>query len=141
MGSRNKLPIYFFHLSREAAENNLLDFLRRIISDRFHGDIGGSFPRVTIDACRNSGEGDCLTAVFFSQIETTLIARFQKLRFSMSTVLINRTRSMNHKLCRKSETWGDFRLACFATVQGNAGFQELRTCRPVNRPVDTAATQ
>ena len=141
MGSRNKLPIYFFHLSREAAENNLLDFFRRIVPDRFHGDIGGSFPRVAIDACRNSGEGDRLASIFFGQVEATSVAGFQKFRFAMLAILINRTRSMNHKLCRESETWGNFSLASFATVQGNAGLQELRACRTMNCPVDSAATQ
>ena len=59
----------------------------------------------------------------------------------MLPVPINRTRSMDDELGRKPETRGDFCLARLATVQGNACPQELRTRRPVNCPIDTAATQ
>jgi predicted ArsR family transcriptional regulator len=48
---------------------------------------------------------------------------------------------MDDELGRESETRSDFRLARLATVQGNARPQEFRTRRPVNCPIDTAATQ
>ena len=133
--------IQFFHLRTEAAEDDLLDFLRREVADRFHGNRGSSFPGVSIDARGNSGEGDRLASIFFSQVEATSVARLQKLRFTMQAILINRTRSMNDEPCRKLETRSDFSLSRLATVQGNTGPQEFRTSRPVNRPVDTATTQ
>ena len=138
---RHHISINFFHLFAKAAEDNFLDFLRWEFADRFHSNFGSVFPGITIDAGRNSREGDRLAAVFFGKSEATFIARFQKRRFPMLTVTVNRSRSMDHELRRQLEPGSNFRLTSLATVQGNACFQKFRPSRPMNRSIDTAATQ
>ena len=110
MRGRNNPRINFFHLSGEAAEDYLLHFLSRIILDHLHGNLGGSFPRVTINACRNSGEGNRLTSIRFSKIQAIFIARFQKCRFTMQAIPINRAWSVDNKLRRQPKPRGDFGL-------------------------------
>jgi hypothetical protein len=48
---------------------------------------------------------------------------------------------MDHELRRQLEPGSNFRLTSLATVQGNACFQKFRPSRPMNRSIDTAATQ
>ena len=141
MRGRNKPRINFFHLSRETAEDHLLDFFSRIILDRLHGNLGSGFPRVTINASRNSREGDRLTSIRLSKIQATFIARFLECRFTMQAIPINRTRSVDNKLCRQPESRSDFSLTRFASVQGDACLQKLRTRRPVNSSINTATSQ
>ena len=109
-----------FHLRTEAAEDDFLYFLRSEIADRPHGNLGSVFPGVAIDAGGNSGEGDRLAIVLFSKGKAAFIARFEKLRFPMFTVTINRSRCMNHELRRQLEPGSDFRLSRLATSQRNA---------------------
>lgn len=133
--------INFQHFIPKATENDLFDVFCGELINSPDCNLGSSLPGVAINTCRNSGEGNRLAAIFLSQIETALVARFQKFGFTMQAIPINRTRSVNNKLCGESETRSDFGLTRLATIQGNAGPQELRTCRPVNCPIDTATTQ
>jgi hypothetical protein len=121
------VSINLFHLCTEAAEDNLLNNLRREFANSFHGNFGCSLPRVAIDAGRNSGEGNSLTIILFGKIKTAFIARFQKFRFTMLTVTINRSRGMNHKLCRELKPGSDFGLTRLTTFQGNTCLQKFRT--------------
>ena len=125
----------------KAAEDDLLDFLCRKIPNRPDGNFGCGFPRVAVDAGRNSGEGDRRTFVFFGKLEAVPVARFQKLGFPVKPVPIHRARRMDDVLRRKPEPGSDFSLARLASVQGNARAKEFRTRRPVDGAVHAAATQ
>ena len=100
------LSIQFFHFLTEATEDDLLDFLRREVPNRLHGNLGGGLPGVAINSTRNSGEGDRLESVLLGQIEAAFVAGFQKCRFAMLAIPINWPRSMDDELCREPEAGG-----------------------------------
>ena len=134
----NRRPVNLFHLRGEAAEDDFLDALHRVAADRLYRDLGRLFPGVAVDAGRNSGEGDRLAFAFFGKLEAAAVTRFQQGRFTMLAVPVDRSRSMDDVLRRKPEPGSDFRLARLAAVEGDAGTQEFRTCRPVDGAVDSA---
>lgn len=76
-----------------------------------------------------------------AKFDRAAITRGEQIVFAKVTAVPNRSNCVDHMLGFQPVAAGDFGIASRATIQGATLGQQLRSSRPMDRPIDAAPAE
>lgn len=103
--------------------------------------LRGCLQRVAIDACGDRGQRHHVAVVLCGQGDRLGVAAGEQLALAVCASAPHRSDRVDDMACRQAARCGDLRMAGLATAELAAFAQQLRSRRPVDGAVDTAAAE
>jgi hypothetical protein len=127
----------------ERAKNYLIDTASSIkmTLDRMNGERTRPFRRKAVNSGADGWKCHGLNAVLFGQRQTVSVAVGQQIGLVGRASRPYGSDCMDHPFCRQIETFRYLGRACGAAAQDSTLGLQFGSRRPVDGPVDTAATQ
>src|SRR5437879_13703499 len=128
------------------SESDQLDLVQRDVGidklpDFLHRDARRPRNRVAVDATADGREGDRSGAELNRHGQGISVAGSEFLRFALVSTSPNRTDRMDDPLCREAIALGGLGFSDFASAEGRAFLDKVRSRGTVNGAIHTAAPQ